>query len=185
MFVYYLNCHRFWKCALDISLTGTYICRHTHMHVGDDKNLIWPTRPTSASDVTLCHRVLLLLLYDFGVKILRWATQASILTAMIYFLLLHIKCISQENSYIPKTCMCSWNHVWTSGVVQIYVSTETLKLIQPENLKAVVGSACCSVLEYIPFDIFPTRYNITQFIYFWKSSIHVSVDVSTHHQEHT
>ena len=27
--------------------------------------------------------------------------------------------------------------------------------------------------EYIPFDIFPTRCNITQFIYFWKSALHI------------
>ena len=37
----------------------------------------------------------------------------------------------------------------------------------------------------IPFDIFPTRCNITQFIYFWKTALHVSGDISTHHQEHT
>jgi len=28
--------------------------------------------------------------------------------------------------------------------------------------------------KYIPFDIFPTRCNITQFIYFWKTALHVS-----------
>jgi len=38
---------------------------------------------------------------------------------------------------------------------------------------------------YIPFDIFPTRCNITQFIYFWKTALHVSGGTSTHHQEHT
>ena len=38
---------------------------------------------------------------------------------------------------------------------------------------------------YIPFDILPTRCNITQFIYFWKTSLHVSGGISTHHQEHT
>ena len=35
------------------------------------------------------------------------------------------------------------------------------------------------------FDIYTTRCNITQFIYFWKTALHVSVDISTHHQEHT
>ena len=35
------------------------------------------------------------------------------------------------------------------------------------------------------FDIFPTRYNITQFIYFWKTALHVSGGVSTRHQERT
>ena len=39
--------------------------------------------------------------------------------------------------------------------------------------------------KYIPFDIFPTRCNITQFIYFWKTALHVSGGISTHHQEHT
>ena len=33
--------------------------------------------------------------------------------------------------------------------------------------------------------IFPTRCNITQFIYFWKTSISISGGISTHHQEHT
>ena len=39
--------------------------------------------------------------------------------------------------------------------------------------------------KYIPFDIFPTRCNITQFIYLWKTALHVSGGISTHHQEHT
>jgi len=36
----------------------------------------------------------------------------------------------------------------------------------------------------VPFDIFPTRCNITQFIYFWKTALDVSGGISTHHQEH-
>jgi len=36
-----------------------------------------------------------------------------------------------------------------------------------------------------PFDIFPTRCNITQFIYFWKTALHVLGGISTHHQKHT
>ena len=39
--------------------------------------------------------------------------------------------------------------------------------------------------EHIPFAIFPTRCNITQFIYFWKRNLHVSGGISTHHQENT
>jgi len=35
------------------------------------------------------------------------------------------------------------------------------------------------------FDICPTRCNITQFSYFWKTAVHVSGGISTHHQEHT
>ena len=35
-----------------------------------------------------------------------------------------------------------------------------------------------------PFDIFPTRCNITQFIYFWKTALHVSGGISTHRQVH-
>ena len=38
--------------------------------------------------------------------------------------------------------------------------------------------------NYIPFDIFPTRGNITQFTYFRKTALHVSGGISTHHQEH-
>jgi len=38
---------------------------------------------------------------------------------------------------------------------------------------------------YIPFDIFPKRCNITHFIYFCKTDLHVSGGISTHHQEHT
>ena len=37
----------------------------------------------------------------------------------------------------------------------------------------------------IPFDIFPTKCYITQFIYFWKTALHVSDGIYTHHQEHT
>jgi len=37
----------------------------------------------------------------------------------------------------------------------------------------------------IPFDIFPTRCIITQFIYSWKTALHASGGISTHHQEHT
>ena len=39
--------------------------------------------------------------------------------------------------------------------------------------------------KYIPFDIFPTRCSITQFIYFWETALHVLGGISTHHQEHT
>ena len=39
--------------------------------------------------------------------------------------------------------------------------------------------------KYIPFDIFPKRCNITQFVYFWKTALHVSGGISAHHQEHT
>ena len=39
--------------------------------------------------------------------------------------------------------------------------------------------------QHIPFDIFPTKCNITQFIYFRKTALHVSGGISTHHQEHT
>ena len=34
-------------------------------------------------------------------------------------------------------------------------------------------------------DIFPTRCNITQFIYFWKTALHISGGIFTHHQERT
>ena len=38
---------------------------------------------------------------------------------------------------------------------------------------------------HIPLDIFPTICNITHFIYFWKTALHVSGGISNHHQEHT
>ena len=31
---------------------------------------------------------------------------------------------------------------------------------------------------------YPTRCNVTQFIYFWKTALHVSGGISTHRQEH-
>ena len=34
------------------------------------------------------------------------------------------------------------------------------------------------------FGMFPTRRNFTQFIYFWKTALHVSGGIPTHHQEH-
>ena len=39
--------------------------------------------------------------------------------------------------------------------------------------------------KYIPFDIFPTRCKITQFIYFWSTALRVSGGISTNQQEHT
>jgi len=39
--------------------------------------------------------------------------------------------------------------------------------------------------SYLNHLVFPTRCNITQFIYFWKTALHVSGSISTHHQEHT
>jgi len=39
--------------------------------------------------------------------------------------------------------------------------------------------------KYIPFDMFTTRRNITQFIYFCKTALHVSGGIFTHYQEHT
>jgi len=51
----------------------------------------------------------------------------------------------------------------------------------PEEFN-VQGSVHC---KYIPCDIFLTRCNITQFIYFWKTALHVSGGIFTHHQDHT
>ena len=34
-------------------------------------------------------------------------------------------------------------------------------------------------------DIFITKCNITQSIYFWKTALHISGGIYTHHQEHT
>jgi len=34
-------------------------------------------------------------------------------------------------------------------------------------------------------DVYPTRCNVTQFIYFCKTALLVSGGISTHHQEHT
>ena len=39
--------------------------------------------------------------------------------------------------------------------------------------------------KYIPFGIFPIICKFTQFIYFWKTALHVSCGISTHNQEHT
>jgi len=69
--------------------------------VGGDKPLIWFTRPTSACVVTLCHRVLLVFVCVFGVKLLLRASQASILTAVIlfYFAATHKMRLSREQLY--------------------------------------------------------------------------------------
>ena len=36
----------------------------------------------------------------------------------------------------------------------------------------------------MPFDLFPTRCSVRQFIYLWKAALHVSGGISTHNQEH-
>ena len=62
--------------------------------------------------------------------------------------------------------------------IWIYCVLNTqLYLFILQNLKTTI--------QYIPFDIFPKSCNITQFIYFWKTAVHVSGGTSTHHQEHT
>ena len=48
------------------------------------------------------------------------------------------------------------------------------------NRAAAVNS--CTV---ITLHIFPTRRNNIQCIYFWKTTLHISGGISTHHQEHT
>ena len=54
------------------------------------------------------------------------------------------------------------------------------------TLKGIFVNVQGSVLRrYILFDILPNRCNITQFIYFWKTALHISGGVSTHHQEQT
>ena len=39
--------------------------------------------------------------------------------------------------------------------------------------------------KYITFGIFPTKCNVTLFIYFWKTALHVSDSIATQPQEHT
>ena len=53
--------------------------------------------------------------------------------------------------------------------------------VHEQSSSAALAEKCL----YISFDIFPTRCNITQFIYFWKTALRVSGGISTHHQEHT
>jgi len=38
--------------------------------------------------------------------------------------------------------------------------------------------------EHTPPDTFPTRCNFTQSFYFWKTSLQISGNNPTHHQEH-
>ena len=49
----------------------------------------------------------------------------------------------------------------------------------------ILAVVACKLFKDIPFDIFPTRCNTTQFIYFSKTALRVSDGISTHHQEHT
>jgi len=57
---------------------------------------------------------------------------------------------------------------------------------KPMRGKLVIEVMCLhnSNCLYTPFDMFPKRCNFTQFIYFWKTALHVSGYISTHHQEH-
>ena len=43
---------------------------------------------------------------------------------------------------------------------------------------------CKQSLSYLNHLVFPTRCKFTQFIYFWKTALHVSGGIFTHHQEH-
>ena len=64
-------------------------------------------------------------------------------------------------------------------------SVKGSKLI--DTLTVTDGQTSCKIWNankikwYIPFDIFPKRYNV----HFWKTALHVSGGISNHHQEHT
>jgi len=66
--------------------------------------------------------------------------------------------------------------------MHIHFGVKALFTNKSYNKLNVQGSVHC---KYILFDIFPTWCNVTQFIYFWKTALHVSSGISTHHQEHT
>ena len=44
---------------------------------------------------------------------------------------------------------------------------------------------CKQSRSYLNHPVYPTRCNVTQFIYLWKTAVHVSGGISTHHQAHT
>jgi len=72
----------------------------------------------------------------------------------------------------------------------IYLSLSTVIQTVPISCtfhpfsNAITFNVQWSVHRKYPFGIFPTRCNITQFIYFWRTALHVSGGISTRHQEH-
>ena len=62
---------------------------------------------------------------------------------------------------------------------QIYFNN---KIGKRSSVNLTFSGPC--IVKY-PFDISPTRCNITYFIYLWKTALHVSGGISTHHQENT
>jgi hypothetical protein len=66
-----------------------------------------------------------------------------------------------------------------AGMVKIHKHA-----IRIHKLQYLTGTIYTMIItKYIPFDIFP-RCNFTQFTYFWKTALHVSGGIFTHHQEH-
>ena len=63
-----------------------------------------------------------------------------------------------------------------SGLKQFFCSVSHLSCLY-SSLFSEINFAAYS-------DIFPTRCNVTQFVYFWKTALLVSGGIATHHQEH-
>ena len=78
---------------------------------------------------------------------------------------------------LAQICVCGG--YWYDKFIFLDVSCEQTQFVFFKF--NVHGSVHCKY----PFDIFPTICNITQFIYFWKTALHVSGGISTHHQENT
>ena len=62
---------------------------------------------------------------------------------------------------------------------------ETFNILNPTTQYILFNVQRSMYRNFIPFDIFPIRCNVTQFIYFCKTAVHVSGAISTHHQGHT
>jgi len=74
---------------------------------------------------------------------------------------------------------------WIAGESEgSYKTISSRKAIHP-SLFTSEFHARAEFDKHIPFDIYPIKCNITQFIYFWNTVLHVSGDIATHHQEHT
>ena len=81
------------------------------------------------------------------------------------------------NSLMRGDC---WNVLKLSNptLLQNTVITTRYHISEITNLRTFKFSVQGYAHRKLPFDIFPTKCNVTQFIYFWKSTLHVSGGIS-------
>ena len=106
-------------------------------------------------------------------------------THHLYIYLFNIK-FNNILPYSPLFPMLSL-HLTFSDKILVLISPFRLCLLHaylPINQFCLKPLKLLVILSLTYSNIYPTRCKVTQFIYLWKTALHVSGGISTHHQEH-